>query len=212
MWIHESFGAYAEALYVEATEGRDASLAYINAKRQNVRNISPIAGVYNVQNEGSGDMYDKGQLVLNTLRSVIANDTLWFSILRGIQSTFAFRSIGYDDIVRYIGSRTGMELGPFFDQYIRQAKPPRLDLIAVRKGDTLTMRYRWKADIQGFRMPVGVYTPKSGMRVLECTTQWQTMTLEDADPAGIRVADNLYYCDTNIIRMYQDPAMKDLRP
>jgi aminopeptidase N len=212
MWIHESFGAYAEALYVEATEGRDASLTYINAKRQNVRNTSPIAGVYNVQNEGPGDIYDKGQLVLNTLRSVIANDTLWFSILRGIQSTFRYRTIGYDDIVGYIGKRADMDLGPFFSQYIRHTKPPRLDLFVSQKGKTTSIRYRWKADADSFRMPVGIITGKADLRILKCTSEWQVLKLEDVDPASVHAEEKFYYCDTNIIRVYQDPDMKDERP
>jgi aminopeptidase N len=212
MWIHESFGAYAEALYVEATEGRDASLTYINAKRQNVRNTSPIAGVYNVQNEGSGDMYDKGQLVLNTLRSVVANDTLWFSILRGIQSTFAYRTVGYDDIVRYMETRTGLTLQPFFSQYIRNTKLPRLDLVVSQKGKITSIRYRWKADVDSFAMPVGIVTGKADHRILNCTPQWQVLKLEDVDPASVHVEEKLYYCDTNIIRVYQDPEMKDERP
>lgn len=60
MWIHESFGAYAEALYVEYNWGHKAALEYINAKKQNVRNEEPIIGPYNVNHEGSSDMYDKG--------------------------------------------------------------------------------------------------------------------------------------------------------
>jgi hypothetical protein len=50
----------------------------------NVRNTEPIISICNVQHEGSADMYDKGQLVPNTLRSVINDDELWFSILKGI--------------------------------------------------------------------------------------------------------------------------------
>ncbi len=75
MWIHESFGAYAEALFVESLYGREQSIIYINGKKPNVRNDAPIIGVFNVNSEGSGDMYDKGQLLLNTLRSVIDNDS-----------------------------------------------------------------------------------------------------------------------------------------
>ena len=102
MWIHESFAAYAEALYAEYNWGHKASLEYINAKKQNVRNDEPIIGPYNVNHEGAGDMYDKGQLVLNTLRDVIANDKLWFSILKGFQKKYAYQTVDADDIINYI--------------------------------------------------------------------------------------------------------------
>ena len=107
MWIHESFGAYAEALYVEYNWGHKAALEYMNGKKFNIRNDKPIIGPYNVNHEGSGDMYDKGQLVLNTLRDVINNDTLWFSILKGLQEKFAYQCINADDIINYINQRTG---------------------------------------------------------------------------------------------------------
>ena len=124
MWIHESFGAYAEALYVEYNWGHDAALEYINAKRQNIHNDEPIIGPYEVNHEGSGDMYDKGQIVLNTLRDVINNDTLWFSILKGIQQKFYHRTVTCDDITGYINERTGTDYDYFFDQYLRYPSIP----------------------------------------------------------------------------------------
>ncbi len=84
MWIHESFAAYAEAVYVEHLYGYDEAQRYINGKKSNVSNTRPIIGVYGVNNEGSSDMYDKGQLVLNTLRHVIEDDSLWWRIIHGI--------------------------------------------------------------------------------------------------------------------------------
>lgn len=113
MWIHESFAAYAEALFVEYFWGRKASLDYINAKKQNVRNNKPIIGPYLVNKEGSGDMYDKGQLVLNTLRDVINNDKLWFSILKGFQQKYAYKTVDTDDIINYINNATGKDYNYF---------------------------------------------------------------------------------------------------
>ncbi|MGB2870188.1 MAG: M1 family metallopeptidase, partial [Bacteroidota bacterium] len=54
MWIHESFGAYAEALYIECLHGRKESLEYINGKKSNVQNDAPIIGTYNVHKQGAG--------------------------------------------------------------------------------------------------------------------------------------------------------------
>src|SRR6185503_14387232 len=66
MWIHESFGAYTESLFVAYHYGHEEALKYINGKRRSVRNDRPIIGEYGLNRPGSGDMYDKGQLVLNT--------------------------------------------------------------------------------------------------------------------------------------------------
>jgi len=41
MWLHESFGAYAEALYAEYFYGYGEAVTYINGKKQSVINDRP---------------------------------------------------------------------------------------------------------------------------------------------------------------------------
>ncbi|HLX11225.1 MAG TPA: M1 family metallopeptidase, partial [Bacteroidota bacterium] len=208
MWIHESFGAYAEALFVEYWYGRDQSLAYINGKKWNVRNDSPIIGTYNVQNEGSGDMYDKGQLVLNTLRSVIDNDSLWFTILRGMQKTYKYQTITADTIINYVNAKTGKDLAYFFDQYLRHTKVPELDLFVSQKGNKTTLRYRWNTEVQDFHMPIKVTTADNKLDWITPTKDWQTLPLGDMDPSHFKVADNLFYVNAKISTSYIDPNME----
>ena len=76
MWIHESFGAYAESLFVEDQYGHDEAIKYINAKKGNVRNDRPIIAEYGRYQRSAQDMYDKGQLILNTLRNILNDDAL----------------------------------------------------------------------------------------------------------------------------------------
>jgi aminopeptidase N len=209
MWIHESFGAYAEALYVESLYGRAQSLAYINAKKPNVSNSSPIIGVFNVNREGSGDMYDKGQLVLNTLRSVIDNDTLWLSTLRGLYETFQYKTVTGKDIVDYVCDRTGQDLHFFFDQYLEHPKLPRLRVAVSRKGEEVTARYRWEADVPGFHMPVKVTVADDSLGFIYPSTSWQTTRLALKDPADFRTAEDLFYFDLAVSRVYIDPRASD---
>ena len=51
-------------------------------------NDRPIIGIYNVNNEGSHDMYYKGGNMLHTLRQIINDDEKWRSILRGLEQGF----------------------------------------------------------------------------------------------------------------------------
>ena len=118
MWIHESFGAYTEAIYVEHYYGYEEALKYINGKKQNVGNREPVIGVYNVHKRGAGDMYNKGQLVLNTLRNAIDNDSIWFDILYGLQETYKYQSIDAVDVFNFINDKTGQDFGYFFEQYL----------------------------------------------------------------------------------------------
>ncbi len=207
MWIHESFGAYAEALYVEDHFGRAASLRYVNAKKQNVRNDAPMQGPYGVNKGGSGDMYDKGQLVLNTLRSAIHSDSVWFSILRGLQKEFRWKTVNYEMIVNFISARTGMDLHPFFDQYFRHEKLPRLTVAVTRKGTETTARYRLEADVPDLTLPAELAAGDGTWIRVQVTPTWQTVRLASGfDPMAFKIADDRCYFDVRIIRSFLDPA------
>jgi aminopeptidase N len=208
MWIHESFGAYAEALYVEYNWGHKAALEYINGKKQTVQNNEPIIGPYGVNHEGAGDMYDKGQLVLNTLRHVIGNDKLWFSILKGIQQKFAYQTVDADDIIKYIDLRTNSDFDYFFEQYLRYATVPQLTVRLTQKGDTTALRFMWDADVKDFHMPIKVTTSKNHFELIHPTTKWQTIKLSNFDPNDFRVDENEFYCKVKIFRNYIDPKSK----
>jgi len=207
MWIHESFGAYSEALFVEDVFGREEALTYINAKKQNVQNKQPIVGVYNVQNEGPGDMYDKGQLVLNTFRSVIDNDKLWFSILKGIQQTYRYQTITYDTIVQYVNRATGKDFGPFLEQYLKKAELPRLWVITWKKGDAVKARFKWVTDVNGFQMPVKATISGKKFEWIYPTKEWQTIDLGIDSPEDFRIADRLFFVDYKFNYSYIDPRL-----
>jgi len=206
MWIHESFGAYAEALYVECLYGREDALTYINGKKFNVRNDSPIIGAYGVHQRGSGDMYDKGQLVLNTLRSVVDNDALWYRIIRGLAEEFRMRIVTAEDIFGYINTKTGTDYSYFFEQYFKKTNLPALQAFVTKKGEEVTLRYRWIADVGDFRMPVKVTTAPGVFAFIEPTTEWKTLRLALKDPAEFQVAEDLFLIDVRVLRSYLDPA------
>jgi aminopeptidase N len=193
MWIHESFGAYAEALYVECRFGGDAMLDYINAKKMGVRNDRPIIGPYDVNKEGSGDMYPKGALMLHTIRFMIDSDSLWRSILQGFQSTFGGTTVTTGDIVKYFNERSGKNLTPVFDEYLRHAKPPELVVNLLSRNDSLTVRYRWKADETDFAVPVKVTGEKGTWITVTPTAKWNSISLGKVDPTDFRVDDRFFY-------------------
>jgi aminopeptidase N len=83
MWIHEGFTAYSENLFLDYYYGKEASADYVIGTRANIRNDRPLIGKYNVNKEGSSDMYYKGANLLHTIRQIIEDDDLWREILRG---------------------------------------------------------------------------------------------------------------------------------
>jgi aminopeptidase N len=204
MWIHEGFGAYSEALYVECRFGTEAMLDYINGKKFEVRNDRPIIGPYNVNAEGSGDMYPKGALMLHTLRTIIASDSLWRSILRGLQSTFGKTTVTTEDVVGYVNARAGRNLTPVFDQYLRHAKPPELELNLISRHDSVSVRYRWKAEEPGFAVPVRVSGEGGRWVTLDAGTTWGFARLGKCDPALVKVDDRYFYGPAMIRVMYME--------
>ena len=209
MWIHESFGAYAEAVYVECLFGYEQAIAYVNGKKPNVQNQKPIIGIYGVNSKGSGDMYDKGQLVLNTLRHVVNDDSLWFSTIRALATRFRYQTITAEDVFGLINEMTDQDLTSFFDQYFRHATIPALQVSVTSKGDTTTIRYRWVAEAEGFAMPIDVVVGERGMVRLFPSQQWMTYSVPGLDPKELAVATDRFYVEVRKTLTYLDPGRPD---
>jgi aminopeptidase N len=102
MWVHESFGNYSESLYVEYYFGKEAGNEYVLGTRRNIMNDRPITGIYNVNFEGSGDMYYKGGNMLHTLRQIVNDDGKWRGILRGLNKDFYHQVVKGSQIENYM--------------------------------------------------------------------------------------------------------------
>ncbi len=150
-------------------------------------------------------MYDKGQLVLNTLRSVIDDDKRWFSILRGIQEKFKYQTVTADDIFGYIKEKASKDLTGFFEQYFQHAGIPTLVVEAQKEGNAVTARYRWQADVPDFRMPVKVTTAPGRYEFVTPTSRWQTVKLHGMAPEDFKVAQDLFYVEVRLRWSYLDP-------
>lgn len=152
MWIHESFTSYSENLYVDYYFGKKASSEYVIGVRKNIANDSPIIGQYNVNSSGSADMYYKGANMLHTLRQLIDDDQKWRSILRGLNAEFYHQTVTTAQIEGYISEKSGIDLRPFFNQYLRTVKIPKLQLKVSGK----TLKYRYVNIVENFDMPVRI--------------------------------------------------------
>lgn len=152
MWIHESFTNYSESLFVEYYWGKEAGQSYVRGTRRGIRNDKPIIGNYGVNNQGSGDMYPKGGNMLNTLRTIVDNDTLWLEVLHGLNTTFYHQTVTTQQIEDYISEKTGRDLKPFFDQYLRDIRIPVLEY--YQKDGAFF--FRWNNAVEGFNMPARV--------------------------------------------------------
>ncbi|MFH4967336.1 M1 family metallopeptidase [Gaetbulibacter sp. M240] len=186
MWIHESFTTYSESLFVEYYYGKKAASEYVIGMRNSIKNDKPIIGNYDVNNEGSGDMYYKGSNMLHTLRQVINDDENWRDILRGLNREFYHQTVTTKQIENYISEQAGMDLKPFFDQYLRDTRIPILLYITMDN----TLKFRWSNVVDGFKMPIKVSV--NGKWVwLDPEITWKSIELDTPNPS-IKVDQNFY--------------------
>jgi aminopeptidase N len=192
MWVHESFGNYAESLYVEYYFGKEAASEYVLGTRSNIQNDKPIIGIYNVNHEGSGDMYYKGGNMLHMIRQMLNDDEKWRNILRSMNKDFYHKVVKGSQIEDYLTEKTGINLKPVFDQYLRDIRVPIFEYFV--KGDILS--FRWNNCVSGFIMPVKIYI--SGKETVVTANQFFSNMKLEVENAVIKVDSNYYVGTLNL--------------
>ena len=188
MWIHEGFTTYSETVFVECRYGYDKAMKYITGQQMSVANRKPVIGVFGVNKEGSGDMYYKGALMLNTLRHVLNDDEKWWKLIFDYSEHFRKKIIDTEAVVAFFNERTGMNLTPVFNQYLRHKDIPVLQL-RLNGSD---FEYRWKTDVPNFAMPVGVTVSNKEVR-LNATNEWQTAGMTVTDLKEVQIQRSKFY-------------------
>jgi aminopeptidase N len=189
MWIHEGFTCYSEALFVDHQFGKQAGQQYVHGLRRDIGNDIPIVGPYGVNKEGSGDMYSKGAVILNMVRTIINDDEKWRSILRGLNKTFYHQTVTYDDVVNYISKQSGMNLLPVFDQYLHYKGLPTLQFV-WKDGKPYC---KWLADAKDFVMPVKVRVKGGEYKFITPTTTLQAVDLPGANKDNLEADTFNFY-------------------
>ena len=184
MWIQEGFTCYSETLFVECQYGKEAADAYTQGMRKDIQNDSPLIGPYGVNQEGSNDMYNKGNNIIHTIRQVINNDSVFRQILLGINREFYHRTVDSKDIENYISKKSGKDFSKVFDQYLRTVKIPTLEY----KTENQKLWYRWTNTVDGFAMPVKL----TDDIWLQPTTQWKSIQEKGDLKNGLKVDKNFF--------------------
>jgi aminopeptidase N len=153
MWIHEGFTAYSENLFVNYHFSKKEAETYVIGTRKAIQNDKPLIGQYNVNSEGSGDMYYKGANILHTIRQIINDDEKWREILRGLNKDFFHQQVTTAQIENYIIEKSGVNLTTFFDQYLRTIHIPEFTYRINNKK----LSYQFNNTIKGFAIPIKVY-------------------------------------------------------
>ena len=199
MWIHESFTTYMEALYVECTQGYEKSIQYLEQQKAGIRNREPLIGPLGVNySQPDSDIYYKGTWMLHTLRNVVNDDKIWFETLKGLTTKFRITNVSTQQIIDYFNEKTGKNLTPYFDMYLKTKHIPTLQYQLILKNNNIVeLRYRYKDATDSMPIKAGF-----GLQMYEVITpnnEWQTKIFQQVEGQEFKIATELFYVKTEKI-------------
>ena len=186
MWVHEGFTNYSETLFTDYWFGKKAGNEYCIGTRKGIQNDRPIIGPYNVNKEGSGDMYPKAGNMLHTIRQVINDDEKFRQILRGLNKDFGLKTVTTEQVEKYISKKSKQNFNKVFDQYLRTAQIPVLEY----KQDGFKVEYRYTNCIKGFDLPLKINF--KGERWIKPTEEWKLLSIYPEGDNSFSVDENFY--------------------
>ena len=186
MWIHEGFTNYSETLFTDYWYGKQAGNEYVIGTRKGIQNDIPIIGPYNVNQEGSGDMYPKSGNMLHSIRQVINDDSLFRQILRGLNKTFYHQTVTTKQVEDYINKQSKHDFSKVFDQYLRTTQIPVLEY----KIDGYKLTYRYTNCVKGFNLPLKIKFKTE--QWIKPTEEWKILNLYPEGDNSFTVDPNFY--------------------
>jgi aminopeptidase N len=173
MWLHEGLGSYMQPLYMQSLRGDQEYFALLMQQRAMVQNKAPIVSgkpkleedVYDIKRGGPGqDIYNKGSLVMHTLRYLVGEDAFFRIVREEVYGTpdprpgnFAPRYGTTPEFMAIAKRVSGRDLDWFFQVYLYQKELP--DLQATRNGNSLQLAWKTEKNTP-FPMPVEVRVGK----------------------------------------------------
>lgn len=157
-WIHEGFGAYAHAVYVDVVSGRGRYLDYMRGScnpENFARYANPvIRGTDQVAEDAYvPEVYSKAACVLHTLRWLMEDDDFHAAVYRFQNDPrFAYRTATNRDFMNVVAGIEGQPYDWFFDRYFWQTDIPRFT--HAREGGMLHLA--WDDPLFALPIPVAV--------------------------------------------------------
>ena len=155
IWLNEGFASYSEYLFREQIQNGNA-LGWMNATHTNVMS-SPDGSVNvpdttDVNRMFSGRLtYDKGAAILHTLRSIINNDSLFFSGLRLYLQTYGGSTASVPQFKALMENHSGLNFSDFFQEWYYGEGFPTFSIEYLHLNDTL-----WLSVSQTTSVPTSV--------------------------------------------------------
>ncbi len=134
VWLNESFATFFEMLYEEHLRGKETYDGEVESntagyKRSAQRTLHPLSTTLYPSNDAmfdQGTTYDKGGVILHMLRKQMG-DADFFRGLGHYLKTNAYKPVDAADLIQAFAEETGVNVEPFFAQWIFKPGMPVLD-------------------------------------------------------------------------------------
>lgn len=170
VWLQEGFASYAEALFLEHKYDKSRYDMHLMMYRWFIKNKYPLVSI-----EGrrwfhfrkNSDVYMKGAWVLHMLRVHLANDSLFFSLIKDFAIENYAKMVDSQDFIDFINKRTSENLQWFFNQYLYKNEVPEL---VYEISDEGVLYYRWaNVEPEFNQLKIRIYTGQKQMELLPST-------------------------------------------
>lgn len=163
IWINEGFARFSEYLALEKI------LSVHNAREFRLDDIRSViksdSGSVYVPEISAGNekrifdfrlTYKKGGLIIQMIREIVNDDTLFFQVLRTFLEQYAHGTATGKDFKNVLEAETGMEFDDFFNQWYYGEGYPVFDITWFTKKDSLvlTINQSTTASTQLFTTPL----------------------------------------------------------
>ncbi len=147
IWINEGFASYAEYLALGNLESRKAADDWMT--NAHVRAMKEPDGSVYIPFEDAGNIsrifnynlsYKKGASFLHMIRYELADDSLFFAVLRAYQKKYADSVATGKDFEHVLEAVSGKDFKDFFDQWYDGKGYPRESLSWFQDRDSLFIR------------------------------------------------------------------------
>ena len=147
IWLNEGFATYFEALYCEASRGKEEFQNYMvqmaDAYLDEARSLYKRAIVTKVYKHPD-DLFDshsykKGGCILHMLRNYLG-DNFFRKSLKKYVDTYGTKTAETDDLRKILEDVSGKSLEHFFDQWVFGAGHPELDVEFLQDAQNLRLK------------------------------------------------------------------------
>lgn len=195
-WIHEGLATYSEALFLEKMYGKKAYYKRVKRFYYGTSNKIPVRKVCGVKYSSwisydDMDIYDKGGLLMHSLRAVVDDDELFFKAMFDFQKDLARTNISSDHFIQKFNNLLGKDYSALFDIYLNDAKPPYLDVYAdIDESGKNQYHYKWHEQLP-FKLKNGlsVKVNKEEVKIYP-TTEFQSIEYQSLE---LLLPNSIYY-------------------